>query len=291
MAKSRRPNKGQLKEIQNNTNRRQSVFDSDGVAGDEGTRYDIEPYDVKTVPKKVADIFLRDRAQYVSEYIPAPIPRKEGDPDVWLANATGSPFYPKTVTVERIVKGERTAVDVENPLAKAAPIRRTMMGGFEVIPTEDGQDKMPWPKPNLVFDFPPFRRLPVSFTYANWNIERDMRQLDHHRGKLVTCAKPRDFEPNDSWSLTMLQAYAECLGVDEFRNYPEMLGKNEDEYDHPDELDAARELLLRALYFVLLEDVLGPTEQDFNAYLSLFEARQKKPQEKVKSPGPERLSV
>lgn len=277
MAKSRRPRKGDLVEVQNNSNLRQSVFDTEGDIGEPGLRYDVEPYQVKTVHVKLANMLLSQRAKYITKYTPTPIPKKAGDEDVWLANATGSPFYPDTVKVERIVKGERVMVDVKNPLKEPSPIRRTMHGGFDIIETEDGNDKMTWPKPHLVFDFPPFQRHPVSASYAEWNLQRDFNQVEHHQGKMRLCAEPRDYEPNDSWSLTMLQAYVECLGTQEFlpQERQHLLGRDEESYDSPDELESARSTLQKCLYFVLLDDVMAPSQADFEAYVETFVARKK----------------
>lgn len=275
MTKSRRPRKGETEIIQNLTNKRQSVFDTEGVIGEPGLRYDIEPYDVKTVHKKLASLFWEVRAKYVIKYTPAPIPRKEGEAMVWLANATGNPLLPDEVSIDRVEKGEHVQVMIDNPLKKVHPIHRVMHGGFSIIKTKDGTDKMTWPKPHPVFDFPPFQRLPVSATYARWNIERDQRQLEQYQGQLIECAEPRDFEPNDSWSLTQLQAYVECLGTQELVKAPHLFGDDEESYEDREQLERVKTMLLRALFFILLDDIEVPTETDYDAYLQLFIARKK----------------
>lgn len=284
MATSRRPRKGECITIQNLTDRRQSIFDTEGILGTPGKRFDIEAYQTMDVEADLAGLFLTHRPNAVQEYVPAQIPDKPNDPKVWIANGTGNPFLPDTVKVSRIVKGERVDIEIPNPVKRPQIVMRTMHGGFEKVGNSGNEETRP--KQSLRFEFPPYRRFYVSRTYAEWNIERDTVAEAHHQGKIRVCAAPRPFEPNNSWPLEHLQVYARLLGIGDVGKRPDIIGKDESEYANEDEVNEARDVLARALFFTLLDDIGTPNELDFKnalrAHHEALEAQRKAKEKEAK---------
>jgi len=272
---TRRPAKGGTKSVRNLTPKVQSVFDKDGATGEAGLRYDLQPHDVREYPVALADLFLQDRAKYVVEYEPVEIPSKHGEEKVWIANATGNPMLPEKIWATRVEKGKVIPIEIPNPLRVERVLSRIMQGDWTVVASDDGSGKESRPGPQLRFDFPPFKRFYVSRTYAEWNLRRDATQEEHMRGQLIECAEPRDFEPNDSWSLTRLQAYVECLGYHPLLAREDLIGQPESTYPNRDAVEKAKNTLLRALFFSLLEDISVPDESSFESYYKSFVDRRR----------------
>jgi hypothetical protein len=239
------------------------VFDTEGEVGTPGVRYDLEAFQVKEMEEDLGILFLDQRPRIVVEYVPAAIPVRDGEVKVWIANGTGNPFLPPKVTLTRVEKGETKKYEVDNPVAKPHMVKRTMHGGFKFVKKGERTEAL---QP-LTFEFPPFRRFLVSISFATWHLQRDAAQELHHHGKMRPCVAPRDYEPNSTWPLADLQAYARLLEPPQLIGREDLMGLEEEEYETPEKVNQAREILANALFFVLLDDINTPKKKDFQLYL------------------------
>lgn len=258
--------------IHNTTGLRKPVYDTAGIFGFVGARIDLAPHEVRPVKKEIARLFFEQWPAEVIEYVPVPLPEIPGEPKIWMANMTGSPFYKPTVKLSRVVKGQTEIYEVDNPLCKEQSLRY-VDGGNQVEKDLGDAGKVWWPAPTNIFVFPPYTRYPISQTYSRWLASRDDRQEEQHRGKLKICRAPTSFEPNDSWPLTYLQAYAKALGSEQLLDREDLMGKPVWQYYGRDyEIEEARLKLYRALWFVLIDPAVLPLpEEGFRHYLKLRE--------------------
>lgn len=250
------------------------AYDIGGILGHIGARLELAPHEVRPEKKAVAGLFLQQCAGDVIEYAPTPIPEIPGEPKIWLANMTGSPFCAPTVTLTRIKDGVVTPYEVPHPLA--TPTKLKYVDGGNQVLKGTGDQQVWFPLPANVFVFPPYTRYPISKTYASWLQSKDDRQEDHYRGKLKIARAPSSFEPNDSWPLTWLQAYADALGSKQLLDRADLMGKALWEY-HEDgaAILSATNVLFRALWFVsILKEVTPVPEEAFDVALKLREKRE-----------------
>ncbi len=277
--------KGKTIELENITDVPQRVYDTEGVAGPAGRMHEIPARQYRGVSEELAAIFLRERAGYVVEYMPTPMPHIPGEEQVWIANATGNPWLPTTVKAMRIHKGEEIEIEVPNPKATPKLVHRPMKQGQKVVATDDGADKQTVTAgPPLVFEVPPYRRRPFSVTYAEWFLRRDSMYDETRQGEVVQCRPPSEYEPNETWSLTELQCWAMMVAPQLFHATSlepgakhELFGEPHFEYESEYDEDQARERLWQALWFVVIDPVYNLVgERDFKIGLSRFEEQVEK---------------
>jgi hypothetical protein len=258
--------------LKNNSTAIQSVF-VDSI------RHDIYPHTVKSVNEEVASVFLNERSQYVSVFREVEVPHIFGERIIWVANASGNPFAPKTITLKRKHKGEDIEYEAPNPLSIPTVVRERSLGNQILTDTPDGTDKMfKWDRPPFVIELPPFYRMGMSERYARWLVNRDAMREEQHVGKVVFCREPGEFEPNESWPIHHLQVWGiNAIPSEVWDQAPEVkeiLHAKPEDFGSEDEVFNARQKLWEAIFFILIDDTYHvPTRYDFNNWLKAAEKR------------------
>lgn len=270
--------------IQNLTGRPMAVIDTDGDWGPPAQRWDLLPHETKSVDTACANKFLAERGRFVSIYVPTEFPTKDGQPKVWIANMTGSPFIEPTVKLKRIEKGKRVTVEVPNPLATAVTIQQTIPGGQKIVGSGDMAESINLPPIKIALA--PFTRAPISISFAETMQDLDANNEDHHRGKLVVVDAPTAFEPHETWPLEWLQTYAEMVAFvnEKLMEEPwvDYIGTPTADFSEV-EASRIRVQLYRALYFLCMDPMTSlPSEVDFKVELRARQANAPEPGVPVK---------
>jgi hypothetical protein len=235
---------------------------------DSAVMYELPPYGVLDFPLEVAREFLMRRPQCVRVYEPVKLPEpKDGEPLVYIANMTGSPFLPETVQVALVQRGGKMVDElIPNPLRIPHVVSYTMQGEQIIQPCRhDPSSKESLNMPSRVVSIPPFRRFKLGMTLADWLLRRDAAQIPGLTGALSLVGAPRSYEAQPDWRLYELQAYAVRVDLDTFSRHDPVFGpmmsRHEEDYEDLDELKNVREKLWQALWFRCLDERRGtPTK-------------------------------
>jgi len=183
----------------------QCVWDEEGREYRIAGRAIAGPY-----PREVARKFLSECEGRVLEHVPELIPSEPGTPDVWLANNTGSPNFPESFvyyTLNRLTKQKE-------PRAEPHPNREPRTLNFEY---DQGQRRIAngcVNLPNLPVRLAPFSRRRVPETVARAWLTAQAMGDPSHADALILSREPTAHEPNDTWDLDEIVAYAVCLSQD-----------------------------------------------------------------------------
>lgn len=242
-----------------NTVRLQNLIEIEQFIFYEGKRWVLGPFQTSQFPAPIARAFQHERGQYVREYSRESGYVLQGEPIIWLANATGSPFYPDKVSREVVKKGRVEYEEIDNPLKRPRFQRWNIHIGQKVVEVDssDGREKKFINFPPRVFELSPFERKPFAAKYAERTLEREGFCEEHERGKIVACRPPEPGEPNGSWPYEEIRLYAEMMDPATFKpmmyaekglkiKFPATI-KNE---RHEEELKAE---LLSYLFFRLID--------------------------------------
>jgi hypothetical protein len=252
--------------IQNITNQVQRVFSTDG------RRLELQPNTVETLKSSIANIFLTERAKFVKVYKDTQIPDLPGE-KVWIANFTGNPKAPEHLVVERYSKEHKRNMptQTENPKREPVIIKQMMMGNQVNI----GDQR--YNSPPVKIQIPPYDRVLVPSSVAQWLEGRDGMAEPEFRGKVGRCRGPSNWEPNISWPLHEVMFYGSMIGGDDLpldkKEFVEAKdGALEDAF-------AVKAELLKVLFFYLInEQIALPSETAFKAALERYEGSlEKKP--------------
>ena len=222
--------------------------------------HSIPEYGILDFPEDIASVFLAERPRWVREYQPTPLPAPNpGEAIVYLANMTGSPFHPPTVTLTLWRRGKEVDETHPNPLRSPRVITHTMIGGSVVQQCRNDPTSMESINlPPVTVTLPPFRRFRLGTAFADWLLKRDMAQLPQLSGQIALVREPRDFEAQRYWPLLDLQIYAEYLDRNSFNardeRFGELMAKSEKDYATEEELRAARDQLWTAVWFRSLDE-------------------------------------
>lgn len=197
----------------------------DQAAYADGKRYVMTAQEIRFWPKDVATAFLTQRGRYVQVYKAVYIPPSPGEDLVWLANVTGNPFLPETLTKTRFdrQRGFEESFEIPNPKRTAAPLEFEMQAQ-QIIKEGKYGYKESWSMPPKRIKIPPRTRIPCPRSTAEWLIRRDSQMGEDRAGSLIECRAPSGFEPNESWSLEDTLIYAEM--VDSQRNWKKLVPKD-----------------------------------------------------------------
>jgi hypothetical protein len=241
--------------LQNTTDVEQSVYFN-------GRRYTIPPQNIETFPREIAMEFLAHRAQFVSVFTPASIPRAlEGENLTYIANVTGNLFLPLKVRVTRYHKGTEEEIEIDNPMRIARVIRHQMGIGQVYLDAENGEpdEKESINRPRILIELPPFVRLPFPAHVAEFLYGRDSRQEAHMRGGIIAARPPTRFEPNETWPLDDVRLYCGLMDPHSFSPYLDktksahaILAEVEYKGDGA-RIDSAKRQLLNTLFFRLVD--------------------------------------
>jgi hypothetical protein len=239
------------------------------------------PYNTREVHPLLAAKFFEVFPHDVVEYSPAKMPQPEpGEDIIWVANMTGNPFVPATVTLKRIKDGQEIDYVVPNPLRKASPLRQMMGVGQKWQKNIKTGEEECLNLPKIEIVLPAYQRLRVGRQMADWLLRRDGAQERHHVGKIMVCRGPSYFEPNESWDLDDIRLYAEWIDTQTFvRNHPEhgdVLGPAKFELPNEEAIHDAKVDLLHKLFFKLVDQRYGLlTETEFDTVRGKRDAPQK----------------
>jgi len=231
---------------------------------DSAVTYELPPYAVLDFPHEVAREFLIRRPKCVRVYEPVQFPEpKDGESLVYVANMTGSPFWPETTQITLVQRGGKMVDEViPHPLRQPHVITYTMQGDQIIQPCKnDPSSKESLNMPSRAVSLPPFRRFRLGMTLADWLLRRDAAQLPGLTGALAVVAEPRNYEAQPDWRLYELQAYGLRVDMDTFsKHHPvfgPMMARHEEDYEDLDELRDVREKLWQAIWFRCLDERYG----------------------------------
>lgn len=193
--------------IQNGTDVEQAAYDVSGK------KHVLIPHAVLPFPTAVARLFLEQRSSYVSVWKSVRVPpAKAGEQIVYVANVTGNPFLPQTVDwkyLDKATKLERIE-KIPNPLRTPFPIRR-LYAQPQVIGMSPGGTKTTFSTPAIPVVIPPWQRVAVPLSCAEWLTRRDAQQEEHFAGALIMARAPAAFEPNETWELHEMMVFARLM--------------------------------------------------------------------------------
>lgn len=235
-----------------------------------GRRHALEANQVLPMPAKIAKLFLAERGRFVSIWRPVQVPPGQvGEPTVYVANITGSPFLPEKVAhkyMDKATKLEKVE-HIANPLRVPFPVLRMYPQPQKVI-LSPGGTQTTLSTPPLPVRIPPWHRLPVPKSCADWILRRDAQQDDKMAGALMEARAPTGFEPNDTWELHEILVY--CRMVDDSaagwlteREVWKAIESNDDV-----KIAEFKIKLLNTLFYRIVDDRWSlPTKQAFDTQL------------------------
>jgi hypothetical protein len=222
--------------LQNMSSEQQNVF-----SPTDHKRYSLEGHCTGVFTEEISRLFLDQRSRYVRIFTPVKMPEpKDGDIKVWIANVTGNPFLPESLTN---AKGETVPNENRKPIT-LHHIRRTDQIKIN--------DKEALNMPPIQVVIPPYTRLQVSKSDAEWLQNRDGNQPNTGVGKLIICRAPHQDEPNETWTYDEVRAFAMLIDdkyidyVSEFPDKKAFSGKEQEE--------KTKMQLLQLLFFRIVDD-------------------------------------
>ena len=234
-----------------------------------GAMYTIFKFQQKLVPAPLANQFVTDNPGRVKIIHGTAFPEIAGEGVFWMANMTGNPFAPETVSVMQRshVTGRRERIEVpnkiQNPIALTYKIR---LGETWVLGVNDLKDRIPAPLRTVTLM--PYRRVPLSETIADRLLQRAATYEADCQGSLVQCAPPGEFEPNDTWPLNDIRVYAQLLDKEGLSDKSVGIS-HEKSYDkNQTALDDAKHKLLQWMHFRLCDNnYRPPTREEYDLQL------------------------
>ena len=223
----------------------QVVWDEDGKEHVIAGRAIIGP-----IGGALAKMFIDGCEGRVIEYIPELIPTQPGVEDIWVANNTGNPNFPKTYEYKITNKLTKQQETVSENHPNAEP--RTLHFEFDRGQVKTANNVIN--VPNQLVRLPAFSRRRVPETVARAWLSSQAMGDPAAREALVISRQPSEREPNESWDLDEVVAFALCLHKDFEHKFQarsvKMMGKTA----KPSSADILNEKrrVLKALYFFLI---------------------------------------
>lgn len=254
-------------------------------------RYSIGGYQVRVYEGAVAEAFLtRCAPRIVREGgVGAVEEDRQRFERVYLYNLTGDPDAPKSVKVHKFVKGTGTVeAEIDNPVAKPETVKR-QLGGEERPVSINGEATTMRSAPRDV-TIHPWTRKAFEKPEADWMLNREGMRPKVHQS-VARSRPPTNFEPDDSWALDDMIAYARCIdprckvtpsekelrvlataGRGRKERLVELFG--EVSFDSPEAVvEAAKDLMLRRIFFRVANPLYTlPTREEFLDYQTRPEA-------------------
>lgn len=223
----------------------------------------------KQMDSDLADAFIERCAGVVVEVIDdfgavADAPKK--DKTVWVANVTGDPDAPDTVTT-RIWKNKHwEETDIKNPVKRPWLLKEEANGGMQEYTDKSGT-LMALNLPTFWISLPAYRRIELEEGLANWFLGRQANGLprtDPHIRKAIVSRAPGNFEPDISWDLDELNMYLLLLDIDAVRGPSEKAFKAQayrggrgrkapTDGEYQTMLDDQKRLVMKRIYFRLVD--------------------------------------
>jgi hypothetical protein len=234
----------------NNDTREKIAYTSDGES------FTLHPQEMRSFPVEVARLFLAQCSHWVSEYTEQELPRKQNEAIVWIANMTGDPRLPKEVSRSVSRNGQDTTVMMPHP--RREPQALSFWFKPDQIIEDAGDDSYlseTFDPVKIRVTIPPWTRKLVGESMSWFLLQRDGLTGDvAKRGAIVNCRAPSEYEPNVSWDLDKIRAYAHMVDSEFFsRSRLTSTWKQESAYANKLEASEARRQLLRAMHYWLCD--------------------------------------
>jgi len=249
----------------------------------DGRRESIPSYSTRHCGPELAREFIAERGAFVREFQTINVPTPEyGEKTAWVTNVTGNPFVDEKVITKRIHRGKEEEVSIDNPFFMPRIIKHHMPAS-QVVQScvKDPTSEECLNIPGTWIRLPPYRRVRMGRNAADWLVRRDMQQLEFARGQILEVHEPRDFEPNEAWSLNDLRLMAKLVAPDMFRRdhdaLGDVLGPTEEELENRDVGEFATNLWHKLFFFVIDERYPTISEREFNDTKAASLAKKKKP--------------
>ena len=247
----------------------------------DGKRFDLQPFGRIAVGGALAQAFVKANPTTVKLLDEGDTPVIPGEDLVWVANVTGNPFLPKTVTVQRWDQKNERMQDKEIPNPKCVPvvIKESVRLSQEYIenPYTPGET-ISINKPPRQVIIPPYTRCPLSRTIAERLIVRDASRPVESKNSLVACPAPTGFEPNETWDLDSIRVYALLLGPSAGLSDEEIGIQPAKKYGSDQAaMEAGKTKLLNFMHFRLVDDRFRlPSKEEFDLKMDELRAAAKK---------------
>src|SRR3990172_5871297 len=251
----------------------------------EGAQFVLNGREERSFPLKVAQLFLSKYPGQVAE-AEASFGKVADAPQTprtyWVANMTGNPELPDTVTIQDRVKGtsgwHQEWIDVANEIRAARDLVFWMQGPMKEFNSPTGVMARNMPATKILI--PPYQRVEVD-SNTGLTISTSMGhggQLTRDHGRLramIESRPPAEFEPVVTMPLDELRCYLKLCDAEA------LVGPSEADLKHatgdvPDEtweqvLYDAKFDLLRRIYFRLVDPAIPlPSRLEFAEVVSSF---------------------
>jgi hypothetical protein len=245
----------------NNDSRDKVAYDATGES------YRMHGHEQRSWPAEIAQLFLAQCAGFVTEVSDVELPRRDGEPLVWVANMTGDLRLP--VEIKRPVLRENREVfeAAPNPLREPRTLRYQFKPDQVVTRSDDGFLDECFDPVKTPIVLAPWSRRPLTQSLAMFLTQRDGMQADSAmRGALITCRAPTEFEPNASWSYGDIRIYANIVDSQYFATDKlNSIWKPESKLPNDMAILEAKHSLLRALHYWLADPRVSlPTKAAFD---------------------------
>ena len=176
----------------------------------DGRRHALSPHQIRVLEEPIARAFLERCSPHVVRETginSVEDDRPRGDL-VYLYNLSGNPDLPAQIEVVDVQKGLSVRRMIDNPLRTGTPVFRELSGS-ETPTVVKGENTTRRNPPRRITIFP-WTRKGFEKGEAQWMLNREAGRSATQRS-LARSRPPSGFEPNDSWSLNDLIAYAHIV--------------------------------------------------------------------------------
>jgi hypothetical protein len=241
-----------------------------GVYDEDGVRHEIPPLGRVSLPAPLAREFLAKHPRWVHLYEEKPIPRVEGERNVYIANVTGSRMLPQDVEEVKNVDGRDVVKVIPNPNRTKQVLKFELHGAQRIVGPDSSRKTKK--DPNFTAELEPLRRYALPENYANTILQRCARvPKPYMAGRVVRVPEPAEYEPNETWNLDDIRLYAYLTDPTHFtekritHEYPPLSTfRDSDGKLNKSEVTASKRRLLEDLFPALIDDrYTKPTRAGF----------------------------
>lgn len=182
-----------------------------------GTVFTIEPGETRQFIEEVADVMLEENpdAVFWDRHFAQKLETQEAlGATAWVANMTGCPYYPASISVTRYdpVARKQYIEELPNPVREEQrTLRREMKGGTQIVQGKSGEEQVNLP--NVVIELKGRKQLPPA--HAEWFIKRASNAAvvsgSPQSPDAIRSRPPSDFEPDESWDYDDIILYCELV--------------------------------------------------------------------------------
>ncbi len=182
----------------------------------QGRQVTLAPYAEEAMDAVLAGAFMTRCAPVVEEvsvekddvYDP------DSDDNIWIANVTGHPAYPKEVETKSLQNKKWLYTKTVNPASRLYPVSRDYDPGQAPYTGRDGA----WMSLNLpkeTITIPPFQRKAMKPDRGNWYLRRENAscRLSGFSPAVIKSRKETSYEPKMDWDLNEMRAYLQIISA------------------------------------------------------------------------------